>query len=116
MESISGNFFESIPEGGDIYLLKSIIHNLSDNQCVDLLKNIKSVLPIGGKILIIEPIIENNNRYSFAKLYDIQMLVGRSGGKERTNEEFNDLIKESELKLNRIIQTAAPFSVIEITK
>ena len=106
LETISGNFFETIPGGGDIYLLKSIIHNLSDDQCIKLLKDIKKVLPEKGKILILEPLIENNNRYSFAKLYDIQMLVGRSGGKERA--------KESGLQLNKVIQTAAPFSIIEI--
>ena len=116
METISGNFFESIPEGGDMYFLKSIIHNLSDDQCIEILKKTKTVLPENGKILIFEPIIENNNRYSFAKLYDIQMLVGRNEGKERTREEFEVLIKKSGLKLNRIIQTAAPFSIIEVTK
>ncbi len=116
LETISGNFFESIPKGGDMYFLKSIIHNLSDNQCIHLLKDIKKVLPENGKILIFEPIIENDNRYSFAKLYDIQMLVGRSGGKERTKEEFSEIINQSGLKLNRIIQTAAPFSIIEIKK
>jgi len=113
-ETISGNFFESIPKGGDMYFLKSIIHNLSDNQCIHLLKDIKTVLPVNGKILIFEPLIENNNRYSFAKLYDIQMLVGRSGGKERTKEEFAEIIKSADLKINRIIETAAPFSIIEI--
>lgn len=112
--TISGNFFESIPEGGDMYFLKSIIHNLSDNQCIEILKNIKAILPEKGKILIFEPIIENNNRYSFAKLYDIQMLVGRNEGKERTKEEFKDIIEKSGLKLNKIIETAAPFSIIEI--
>lgn len=116
MEFIPGNFFENIPQGGDIYLLKSIIHNLSDNQCINLLKKIKGVLPQNGKILIFEPVIENNNRYSFAKLYDIQMLVSRQGGKERTKENFKELISKSDLKLNKVIQTAAPFSIIEITK
>lgn len=115
LETISGNFFKNIPSGGDMYFLKSIIHNLSDNQCIHLLKDIKAVLPENGKILIFEPIIETNNRYSFAKLYDIQMLVGRSGGKERTRKEFENIIEESGLKLKRIIQTAAPFSIIEIT-
>ena len=116
LETISGNFFESIPKGGEMYFLKSIIHNLSDNQCIDILKKIKTVLPSTGKILIFEPIIENNNRYSFAKLYDIQMLVGRNEGKERTREEFEVLIEKSGLKLNRIVQTAAPFSIIEVKK
>lgn len=115
-EIISGNFFKSIPKGGNMYFLKSIIHNLSDDQCIHLLKDIKSVLPEKGKILIFEPIVENNNRYSFAKLYDIQMLVGRSGGKERTRKEFKEIIQQSGLKLNRIIQTAAPFSIIEVKK
>lgn len=114
IESISGNFFESIPQGADTYLLKSIIHNLSDEQCVNLLINIKKALPQKGKILIIEPIIEDHNRYSFAKLYDIQMLVGRNGGKERNKEEFIELINKSGLKLNKIVYTAAPFSIIEI--
>lgn len=116
LETISGNFFEDIPKGGDMYFLKSIIHNLSDEQCIDLLKRIGSVLPSNGKILIFEPIIENNNRYSFAKLYDIQMLVGRNGGKERTREEFKEIVENAGLKLNKIIETAAPFSIIEIKK
>ncbi|MCK5169430.1 MAG: methyltransferase domain-containing protein [Bacteroidales bacterium] len=116
LDTISGNFFENIPAGSDMYFLKSIIHNLSDEQCIKLLKDIKTILPENGKILIFEPIIENNNRYSFAKLYDIQMLVGRSGGKERTRKEFEEIIQQSGLKLNRIIQTAAPFSIIEVKK
>ncbi len=116
LETIAGNFFETIPEGGDMYFLKSIIHNLSDEQCIDLLKRIGQVLPSNGKILVFEPIIKNNNRYSFAKLYDIQMLVGRSGGKERTKEEFIDIVKKADLKLHKIIETAAPFSIIEIKK
>ena len=114
LETISGNFFETIPEGGDIYLLKSIIHNLSDDQCIKLLKDIKKVLPEKGKILILEPPVENNTKYSFAKLYDIQMLVGRNGGKERTKEEFKDIVTKSGLKINKIVQTAAPFSIIEV--
>lgn len=115
METIPGNFFEKIPEGADMYFLKSIIHNLSDDQCIDILSRIKTVLPANGKILIFEPIVENNNRYSFAKLYDIQMLVGRNGGKERTEEEFGEMIHKSGLKINKVIETAAPFSIIEVS-
>lgn len=116
LETISGNFFEEIPEGADTYFLKSIIHNLSNDQCIDLLIRTKSVIPENGKILIFEPIIKNDNRYSFAKLYDIQMLVGRNGGKERTKDEFYDIVTKSGLKVNRIVETAAPFAIIEVIK
>ena len=114
-ELVAGNFFETIPSGGDLYFLKSIIHNLNDNQCIDLLKKIKLILPKNGKILIFEPIIENNNgKYSFAKLYDTQMLVSSVHAKERTKEEFVDLFQKAGIKLNRIIQTASPFCIIEV--
>lgn len=113
-ESISGNFFESVPKGGDHYIMKSIIHLLSDEECVILLEKIKKILPEKGKILIIEPIIENNNRYSFAKLFDIQMMIGLNGGKERTEQEYSAIVKNAGLKLKKVVKTAGPFSVIEV--
>ncbi len=113
-ELVSGSFFDFIPKGGDTYIMKSIIHFMSNEEGVNLLKMIKNVLPKNGKLLIVEPIIENHNRYSFAKLYDIQMMVGRSEGKERTHDEYKSLIEQAELKLNRVVHTAAPFSVIEV--
>lgn len=114
IESISGSFFESIPEGGDHYIMKSIIHLLSDVECVALLEKIKEILPEKGKILIMEPIIENNNRYSFAKLFDIQMMVGLNGGKERTKQEYIAIVENAGLKLKKVVKTVGPFSVIEV--
>ncbi|HSH52276.1 MAG TPA: methyltransferase [Bacteroidales bacterium] len=111
-----GSFYEKIPKGGDIYLMKNIIHNLSDQQAIDILIKINNVLPQKGKILIIEPVISHKNRYSFAKLFDIQMMVSQDGGKERTKKEYCQLIHQAGLNLNQIISTVAPFSIIEITK
>ncbi|MFO7828263.1 MAG: methyltransferase [Bacteroidales bacterium] len=116
VELISGSFYDTIPTGGDVYIMKNIIHNLSDQKAVEILKRIKDVLPEKGKILIIEPLIINNNRYSFAKLFDIQMMVSLDGGKERTKDEYIQMIEKAGLKLNRIVQTAAPFPLIEIIK
>lgn len=116
VDLISGSFYETIPSGGDIYMMKNIIHNLSDQKTVEILKRIKDVLPEKGKILIIEPVIIDNNRYSFAKLFDIQMMVSQDGGRERTKAEYQQIIEKAGLELNRIVQTAAPFSLIEITK
>lgn len=116
VELMAGSFYETIPEGGDIYLMKNIIHNLSDQQAIDILIKIKNSLPPTGKILIIESVISHKNSYSFAKLFDIQMMVSQDGGKERSIEEYKQLIHQTGLKLNRIVRTVAPFSVIEITK
>ncbi len=115
-QTIAGDFFREIPPNGDRYLLKNIIHTLSDKDCIRLLTNISKVMDPQGRILVIEPVIPNNNRYDFAKLFDIQMLVSREGGKERTRAEYQKLIKQSHLQLEKIIETAGPFSILELTK
>jgi hypothetical protein len=113
-ETVSGNFSEDVPEGGDIYLMKSIVHFLDDEQSIALLKKIKTVLPEKGKILLIEAIVENNSMNSFAKLLDIQMMVGTKGGKERTYKEYKLLVEKAGLKIKRVVKTVAPISIIEL--
>ena len=113
-EAVSGNFTESVPEGGDVYLMKSILHFLDDEQSIALLKKIKMVLPEKGKVLLIEAIVENNSMYSFAKLLDIQMMVGTEGGKERTIQEYNFIVERSGLRIKRVVKTVAPVSIIEL--
>jgi hypothetical protein len=116
IQLVSGDFFNDLPEGGDIYLLKSILHNLSDLQCIDLLKRIKLILPERGKIMVFEPIIEENTgRYSFAKLYDTQMMVSSVYAKERTKDEFISLFEKAGIKYHRFIQTLSPFTIIEVS-
>ena len=110
---IPGSFFESAPDGADAYLLKNILHNWSDEDCIRILKNIREVLPEKGKIIIMEMIIEEDNKPSFGKLIDIQMMVFMKKGKERTRQEYEDLLAKSGLKINRIIPTISPLSLIE---
>jgi len=112
---IPGSFFESAPVGAEIYILKNILHNWSDEDCIRILKNIKEVLPENGKIVILEMIIEEDNKPSFGKLIDIQMMVFMKKGKERTRQEYKDLLAKSRLKVNRIIPTISPLSLIEST-
>ena len=116
VEITPGDFFESAPSGATIYLLKNIIHNWSDEDCIRILKNIKEVLPENGKILIIEMMIEEDNKPSFGKLIDIQMMVIMNKGKERTRQEYKALLTKAGLKINRIIPTISPLSLIEATR
>jgi|WetSurMetagenome_2_1015567.scaffolds.fasta_scaffold116858_2 C-methyltransferase len=110
---IPGNFFESLPSGADLYLLKNILHNWSDEDCIRILKNIKGILPEKGTIVIMEMMIEEDNKPSFGKLIDIQMMVFMKKGKERTRREYEELLTKSGLKMTRIIPTISPLSLIE---
>jgi hypothetical protein len=116
IKAIPGNFFESAPPGADYYLLKNVLHNWNEDDCIRILKNVRNVMPDHGKILIIEMVIEEDNRPSFGKLIDIQMMVFMNKGKERTRKEFHELFKKADLKVNRIIRTVAPLSIIEASR
>jgi hypothetical protein len=113
IQVIEGSFFTTAPAGADAYLLKNILHNWSNEDCLKILRNIAEVMPAKGKILILEMIIDDENRSSFGKLIDLQMMVFMEKGKERTRKEFEILLDQAGLQLNRVISTAAPISVIE---
>ena len=113
---IPGDFFETVPEGGDTYVLKSIIHAFDDDQCVILLKNIYRAMAINGKLIIVEVVISEDNAPSFGKIFDLQMLIGAPGGKERTNREFKEILSRSGFKIKRVIPTVSHFSIVEAVK
>jgi hypothetical protein len=116
VQLIPGDFFTSAPAGADLYLLKNILHNWSDEECSIILRNIRKVMPPEGKILILEMILDETNHSSFGKLIDLQMLVFMDEGKERTLKDFESLLQFAGLKLNRVIPTIAPISIIEAVR
>jgi hypothetical protein len=112
-QAVSGNFFESIPPGGDAYLLKHIIHDWDDERAIKILKNCCNVLDNHSKVLVMEMVVPDGNVPSSSKMLDLNMLVMCPGGKERTKEEFEDLFTKAGLKLNRIIPTQEDICIIE---
>jgi hypothetical protein len=111
-EIVGGNFFESIPGGADAYILKHVIHDWNDEECVTILRNCQKAMKEDGKVLIIEEIILEGNEPSPGKFVDLQMLVVASGC-ERTEKEYRQLLDKAGFELSRIVPTMSPFSVIE---
>ncbi len=112
---ISGSFFESIPTGADAYLMRHIIHDWNDEQCVTILKNIHRAMPATGRLLVAESVIPPGNDPYFGKLLDLNMLV-IPGGQERTAAEYETLLAKAGFRLTRIIPTATELSLIEAQK
>jgi hypothetical protein len=109
---IAGNFFESMPSGADTYLFRHIIHDWSDEQSVQILKNCRRVIPKTGRVLIIEAVVPTGNEASPAKEFDLVMLV-LPGGIERTVEEYRVLLKEAGFQLSSVTPTRSPVSIVE---
>jgi hypothetical protein len=111
-DTVGGNFFESAPSGGDAYMMKHILHDWNDEECVLILKNCRKGTTGGGKLLVIEMVVPPGNEPSLSKLLDLQMLAVLPGC-ERTEEEYSALFSAAGFKLTRIVPTMSPYSVIE---
>jgi hypothetical protein len=111
---VRGDFFEAVPEGADLHLLKQIVHDWDDERATLLLQNCHRALTPSGKLLLIEMVIPPDNRPSPAQGMDLNMLVVL-GGRERTEEEFDRLLRAAGFRLERIVPTHSPFQVIEAT-
>lgn len=111
-EVIGGSFFDTVPEGGDLYVLKSVIHDWDDDQAVAILQNCCRAMGADAKLLLIERVIPPGNAPSFGKWMDLNMLVV-AGGRERTEAEYRSLYARAGFELTRIVPTAAEVSLIE---
>ncbi len=111
-----GSFTEPVGISADLYLLKNVIHNWDDGNSAAILKNIASGMPDGARILIIEMIVPEMGGSPTPALLDIQMLVSFKDARERTLEEFRKLVDLSGLRINRVIPTIAPISLIEVCR
>jgi len=107
-----GSFFERVPTGAEAYLMKYIIHDWNDEQCVRILGLCRQAMAPGGRVLVVEHVVAPGNGPDFAKLLDINMLVG-PGGCERTRQEFAALFARAGLRLRNVHPTASPLSVLE---
>ena len=107
-----GNFFNTIPKGADAYVMKHIIHDWEESKCIQILNNIREQISNNAKLILVETVITAPNISHFSKMLDLEMLVN-VGGLERTEKQYEDLLKKCGFKLNRIVPTASPASVIE---
>lgn len=112
-EMVGGDFFENVPEGGDVYLLKQIIHDWPDETCIQILKNCHRAMADGGRVLIIDTVLQPGAGQSVEKFFDLHMLVTAPGGRERTEDEFRFLIKEARFEVTQIIPTPSSYGIIE---
>jgi O-methyltransferase domain/Dimerisation domain len=111
-EVVAGDFFAAVPSGGDAYILKWIIHDWDDERSATLLKNCHRAMVRSGKLLLVEAIVSADNAPSFHKFMDLNMLV-MTGGRERTEAEYQALLEAAGFSLTRIVPTQSEMRVLE---
>jgi cyclopropane fatty-acyl-phospholipid synthase-like methyltransferase len=114
-ELIAGDFFKAVPSGGDVYVLKWVIHDWTDAQSIAILKNCHAAMPPHSRLLLIEAPLPPRNEPSLHKLMDINMLV-MTGGRERTEAEYRSLLEAAGFSLTRVTVTPLELAVLEATR
>jgi ubiquinone/menaquinone biosynthesis C-methylase UbiE len=109
---VAGDFFEKVPEGGDAYILKWVIHDWDDERSIAILKNCHRAMSPGGKLFVIEAVILPGNEPFFHKFMDLNMLV-MTGGRERTEAEYRALFETAGFHLDRVTSTPTEVAVLE---
>lgn len=107
-----GSFFDSVPKGGDTYLLKTIIHDWDDEASLSILRNIRSSIAPDGKLLLFEMVLPEGAPPHLGMLLDLEMLV-QAGGRERTATEYADLLSRAGFRQTRVVPVPGPMSIVE---
>ena len=102
-ELVTGDFFVSVPTRCDVYVLQAVIHDWDDEQCVTILANVRKVMPPGGRLLVIENMLDADGREKdkLTRGFDLLMLVLTGAGRERTRAQFEMLFARAGLRLER---------------
>eukprot|EP00026_Physarum_polycephalum_P004742 Phypoly_transcript_04765.p1 GENE.Phypoly_transcript_04765~~Phypoly_transcript_04765.p1 ORF type:complete len:339 (+),score=47.37 Phypoly_transcript_04765:768-1784(+) len=106
-EFAAGSFFESVPSGGDVYTIKSIIHDWDDAKAIEILRNVRNAMPDHGKVIVLELILKETGDLR-GSMMDLHMMVMLSA-KERTEEEFKKLFDLAGLRMTRVIPLTPSF-------
>jgi SAM-dependent methyltransferase len=112
IDLVAGDFFRTAPAGGDLYVMKSILHDWDDERCVTILSHVRKGLAKGGRVVVAEHLVGPHNAPDFAKWMDLHMMA-IPGGRERTADEYAAIFRRAGLRLTRAIPTRCPTWLVE---
>jgi C-methyltransferase len=107
-----GSFFDAVPPGGDLYVLKNIVHDWPDDKAVRILRNVRAAAGPGAAVLLVELVIPDHDRDFPGKWADLEMLLNL-GARERTAAEYRNLLSQAGFEMTRLVATASPLSLVE---
>jgi hypothetical protein len=118
-EIVAGDMFNSVPAGGDLYLLSRVIHDWDDARALKLLQVCRRAMSREARLLILDRVmperIEPNPMGQSDVLLDLTMMLWTVGGRERTAQEFKTLLRSAGLQFQRVIPMQISDSIVEAT-
>ena len=111
MEFVPGNFFQKIPSGADLYMLRWIIHDWPWAQKKQILQCIREAMKPGARLILVETLIPDGPEFSLSKWLDLEVMAAVNGD-ELTEAEYRTLFEECGFRLNQVISTPTPLNLL----
>ena len=114
-EVVGGDRVESVPPGGDAYVIKMVFMGESDERAVAVLGNCVEAMAQGGRVLVVDIVLPDGDAPHPARAMDLVMLT-LFGGRIRTEAEYRALFAAAGVNLTRVIPTDSvsnPMSILE---
>ena len=111
VDVVAGSFFESVPTGADAYVLRRILHDWTDDKCVEILRCVRRSMTPDARLIVIDAVVGAPNEEPLAKWLDLMMLVS-AGGRERTDEEWDALLADGGFRHVSTAQATATTNII----
>jgi hypothetical protein len=108
---VAGSFLESVPENGDAYLMKAILHDWDDDKSIEILRTCRRAMSPKARLFVIERVIGPPNESPEGKFSDLNMMV-QYAALERTRQQFHNLLKSGGFELTDVVPTRSPMSII----
>ena len=111
-ELVGGDFFKAVPSGGDLYVMKYILHDWEESRALAILATLHRAMRPEARLLVVEDLVCGPNVPCAAKIQDVQMLV-RTGGKNRTEREYRELLRAGRFETVRVVPASGDLALIE---
>ena len=108
VELREGDIFERVDAHADLYLLKDVLHDWDDERCTQILRTVAAAMPSGSRVVLVETLQERNRADPVASLIDDHMLTQCDGGRQRSVEELQALLRAAGLRPGAVHRTAGP--------
>lgn len=114
-EIVAGSFFDAIPSGADAYLLRTVLHDWSDEEASRILERVAQAAAPGTTLLVAEVVLPDGNAPHPGRFIDMHMMVVL-GGRERSETAWRDLLAGAGFAMTAVGPAGGPISLIEATR
>lgn len=112
VELVPGSFFDSVPSGADVYVLKTVLHDWDDERSKKILSVVRSAMTPGARLVLVDYIVEPDCD-DHGVMVDVHMMLVCDDGRERSRADFERLLQATGFRMERFLRTSTSMGIVE---